>query len=155
MPPKESKALTDALARLLRRPSCASGWGGRARAGEQFAWENITAKVEDYYGFVLRRLAAHGGLPEGFHAEIPQSPRAQAQPVSEQAGECGPGLVRRGGLGGGPRCAARRSRRRSASATRPRTMRCTRRPRPWKRQEHDRRPSANSDGPPWQPGCSR
>ena len=35
----------------------------------------MTAKVEDYYGFVIRRLAAQGQLPPGFHAEIPPSPR--------------------------------------------------------------------------------
>ena len=39
---------------------------GRARA-EEFSWERVTAKVDDYYGFVIRRLAAAGpaaaGLP--------------------------------------------------------------------------------------------
>jgi hypothetical protein len=38
----------------------------------------VTAKVEDYYGFVIRRLAAHGQLPRGFHAEVPASPRPGA-----------------------------------------------------------------------------
>jgi len=32
--------------------------------------------VDDYYGFVIRRLAAAGQLPPDFRAEIPQSPRA-------------------------------------------------------------------------------
>ena len=40
----------------------------------------VTAKVEDYYGFVIRRLAAQGQLPAGFHAEVPPSPRV-ATPV--------------------------------------------------------------------------
>jgi hypothetical protein len=38
----------------------------------------VTAKVEDYYGFVIRRLAAQGRLPEGFNAEVPPSPRLPA-----------------------------------------------------------------------------
>ena len=49
------------------------GAAGQARA-EEFSWPRVTAKVEDYYGFVIRRLAATGSLPEGFRAEIPQAP---------------------------------------------------------------------------------
>jgi hypothetical protein len=49
------------------------GRSGRERAA-QFGWENITAKVEDYYGFVVRRLAASGNLPRGFSAAIPDAP---------------------------------------------------------------------------------
>ena len=37
-------------------------------------WPNITAKVEEYYGFVIRRLASQGALPSGFHAPIPPPP---------------------------------------------------------------------------------
>ena len=48
--------------------------GGRQRA-EEFSWERVTAKVDDYYGFVIRRLAAQGQLPADFHAEVPPSPR--------------------------------------------------------------------------------
>jgi hypothetical protein len=44
---------------------------GRRRA-EQFGWPRITAKVDDYYGFVIRRLAAQGRLPSGFRAAIPE-----------------------------------------------------------------------------------
>jgi hypothetical protein len=47
---------------------------GRARA-EEFSWERVTAKVDAYYGFVIRRLAAQGQLPSGFAAAIPPSPR--------------------------------------------------------------------------------
>ena len=43
---------------------------GRERA-QEFSWERVTAKVEDYYGFVIRRLDAQGALPAGFHGEVP------------------------------------------------------------------------------------
>jgi hypothetical protein len=35
----------------------------------------VTAKVDAYYGVVIRRLAAHDQLPPGFSAPIPPSPR--------------------------------------------------------------------------------
>ena len=54
-------------------------WHGFVASGleraQEFSWERVTAKVEDYYGFVIRRLAAQGKLPAGFPAEIPPSPR--------------------------------------------------------------------------------
>jgi phosphatidylinositol alpha-mannosyltransferase len=79
VPPGDSKALAGARARLLsddeRREQMSRS--GRERA-EEYSWERVTAKVEDYYGFVIRRLAAQGRLPEGFHAEIPVSPRLPA-----------------------------------------------------------------------------
>ena len=40
----------------------------------QFSWEHVTAKVEEYYYFVIRRLAAQGQLPAGYTAEIPAAP---------------------------------------------------------------------------------
>ena len=46
---------------------------GLARA-EQFSWEHVTAKVEAYYSFVIRRLAAQNQLPSGYHAEVPSAP---------------------------------------------------------------------------------
>jgi hypothetical protein len=49
------------------------GAAGLERA-EQFSWEKVTARVEAYYGFVIRRLAAQGQLPPGFSAEIPPAP---------------------------------------------------------------------------------
>ena len=49
------------------------GSAGLERA-EQFSWEKVTARVEAYYGFVVRRLAAQGQLPPGFSAEIPPAP---------------------------------------------------------------------------------
>jgi phosphatidylinositol alpha-mannosyltransferase len=78
VPPKDVDALAKALATLLRNPELRQRFGasGRERA-RQYSWENITAKVDDYYGFVVRRLAAQGALPSGFHAPIPQAPHAQ------------------------------------------------------------------------------
>ena len=51
---------------------------GRARA-EQFSWPRVTAKVDDYYGFVIRRLAATGQLPEDFRSPVPQAPPVRAR----------------------------------------------------------------------------
>jgi len=34
----------------------------------------VTAKVEEYYGFVVRRLAAQDQLPSGYSAPIPRNP---------------------------------------------------------------------------------
>ena len=48
---------------------------GRERA-PQFSWQNITAKVEDYYLFVARRAASHGPLPA--HVD----PRIIGEPIS-------------------------------------------------------------------------
>jgi hypothetical protein len=76
VPPGKPKAIAGALAQLLSddelRESMARS--GLERADE-FSWERVTAKVDDYYGFVIRRLATQGKLPEGFHAPIPPSPR--------------------------------------------------------------------------------
>jgi len=63
---------------------------GRARA-QDFSWERVTAKVDDFYGVIIRRLAARGELPAGFHAPIPPSPRPALARVSasseDQLGE--------------------------------------------------------------------
>jgi hypothetical protein len=50
------------------------GANGVARA-QEFSWERVTAKVDEFYGVVVRRLAARGALPEGYAAPIPPSPR--------------------------------------------------------------------------------
>ena len=84
VPPRDKKALAGALARVLGddalRESMAESGLLRAR---EFSWPRVTAKVEDYYGFVIRRLAAQGQLPPGFHAQIPVSPRALQAGVGE------------------------------------------------------------------------
>jgi len=75
VPPRAPRELAEAIDRLLRDPGLREQMGaaGRARA-EEFSWPRVTAKVDDYYGFVIRRLAAQGALPAGFRAEIPQAP---------------------------------------------------------------------------------
>jgi phosphatidylinositol alpha-mannosyltransferase len=76
VPPGKPKELAGALAKVLADDElrAAMGRSGLERA-QDYSWERVTAKVEDYYGFVIRRLAAQGRLPSGFHAEIPASPR--------------------------------------------------------------------------------
>ena len=79
VPPRKPKAVAAAVAQLLRDDQLRARMSaeGIARADE-FSWERVTAKVDDYYGFVIRRLAAQGQLPPGFRAEIPPSPRTPA-----------------------------------------------------------------------------
>lgn len=76
VPPKDAEAIAEAIATLLRDAPMAERMraAGLVRA-EEFSWPRVTAKVDDYYGFVIRRLAAAGQLPPHFHAEVPQSPR--------------------------------------------------------------------------------
>ncbi len=76
VPPHEPKDLAAAIERLLADRELAATFraNGPVRAAE-FSWPRVTAKVDDYYGFVVRRLAAAGQLPPGFHAEVPPSPR--------------------------------------------------------------------------------
>ena len=59
VPPRDHDALAEALATLIDDPALRArlGASGRVRA-EQFSWPSITAKVDEYYGFVIRRLAA-------------------------------------------------------------------------------------------------
>ena len=76
VPPKDHKELALALGRILRDHELAAAMSaaGPIRA-EEFSWPRVTAKVDDYYGFVIRRLAATGNLPPHFTAEVPPSPR--------------------------------------------------------------------------------
>ena len=93
VPPRNPKGLAEAIGRLLDDPDLRARMGaaGQARAAD-FSWPRVTAKVEEYYGFVIRRLAAGGSLPPGFRAEmIPQAPspvraRASASSDDEAAG---------------------------------------------------------------------
>jgi phosphatidylinositol alpha-mannosyltransferase len=90
VPPRDSKAIAAATLKLLRDDELRARMGaaGIARA-QDFSWERVTAKVDDYYGFVIRRLAAQGQLPADFTAEIPASSRpgpASAQGSLDRAG---------------------------------------------------------------------
>jgi phosphatidylinositol alpha-mannosyltransferase len=85
VPPREPRELAVAIGRLLRDPALREQMGaaGQARA-EEFSWPRVTAKVEDYYGFVIRRLAATGTLPPGFSAPVPQAPLPlRAKPLAD------------------------------------------------------------------------
>ena len=96
VPPKDVDALADALGTLLRDPEMRERFGAVGQgAGRQFSWENITAKVDDYYGFVIRRLAAQGALPPGFHAPVPPT-AASARPA--QLGVVGPAFAVAGAM---------------------------------------------------------
>jgi phosphatidylinositol alpha-mannosyltransferase len=81
VPPGDSRALAGALARLLSDDELRARMGasGRERA-RQFSWPSVVAKVEAYYEFVIRRLAAHDALPPDYQAPIPERPeRAPAE----------------------------------------------------------------------------
>jgi phosphatidylinositol alpha-mannosyltransferase len=75
VPPRSPRELAVAIDRVLSDPDMRERMGaaGRARA-EEFSWPRVTAKVDDYYGFIIRRLAAAEALPDGFHAAVPQAP---------------------------------------------------------------------------------
>ena len=81
VPPRTPKALAGAIATLLNDDAAriAMGEAGRARA-EDFSWPQVTARVESYYNFVIRRLAAGGQLPEGYSGPIPTRHAAQEPP---------------------------------------------------------------------------
>lgn len=81
VPPRDPEALAGAIARLLGDPELRARMSaaGRARA-EEFSWERVTAKVEEYYGFVIRRLAAAGELPPDYRAPIPPPARPAGHP---------------------------------------------------------------------------
>lgn len=103
-PPRRSKEIAAAIATLLndRERAAAMSAAGLARA-EEFSWERVTAKVDDYYGFVIRRLAAQGALPAHFTAPVPASSRApgvdDGRVGSEAGAEAGTGAVTAGGPG--------------------------------------------------------
>jgi len=87
VPPHDPKQLAASIGRLLRDQDLAAEMSaaGLLRA-EEFSWPRVTAKVDEYYGFVIRRLAATGSLPLHFTAPVPPSPR----PVAV-VGEASPG----------------------------------------------------------------
>ncbi len=90
VPPGDRDALAAALGRLLDDPELRARMGasGRERA-EEFSWRGVARRVEDYYGFVVRRLAAQGALPRDFTAEVPPAPRPGSAPDEDGAGPAG------------------------------------------------------------------
>ena len=80
VPPRSPKSIAAAVGRILHDDELARtlAENGPLRA-EEFSWPRVTAKVDDYYGFVIRRLEAAGTLPAHFTAEVPPSPRAVGQ----------------------------------------------------------------------------
>ncbi|OGN87073.1 MAG: hypothetical protein A2X23_11840 [Chloroflexi bacterium GWC2_73_18] len=88
VPPRDHRALAGALGRLLADEELRRWMGeaGRLRAA-QFSWERVASKVDDYYGFVIRRLAAQGALPSGFRAEVPPAPPRAAERSGSIAAE--------------------------------------------------------------------
>ena len=86
VPPGDKVALAEAIARILDDPGLAARMGesGMARAAE-FSWRGVARRVDDYYGFVIRRLEASGGLPPHFAAEIPPAPVAGPRPAAPPA----------------------------------------------------------------------
>ncbi|CAN5585082.1 glycosyltransferase family 4 protein [soil metagenome] len=88
VPPRDPRQLAVAIDRLLRDDELRATMGaaGQARA-EDFSWPSVTARVDDYYGFVIRRLAAAGSLPAGFRAEVPQAPPTRSMPPARSVAE--------------------------------------------------------------------
>jgi phosphatidyl-myo-inositol alpha-mannosyltransferase len=82
VPPREPKDVAVAVARLLQDGALAGRMSaaGVTRAAE-FSWERVTAKVDEYYGFVIRRLAAADQLPRDFTAEVPSPARSASGDV--------------------------------------------------------------------------
>jgi phosphatidyl-myo-inositol alpha-mannosyltransferase len=105
VPPREPKQIAAAIARLLRDDALRDEMGrnGLARA-QEFSWERVTAKVDDFYGIVVRRLASHDALPPTYTAPIPLSPRAPAPTPGTQAADATNGT---GPEAGEPAAAAR------------------------------------------------
>jgi phosphatidyl-myo-inositol alpha-mannosyltransferase len=98
VPPRSARRIAEASATLLNDRELAAEFSrnGRQRA-EEFSWERVTAKVDDYYGFVIRRAAAHGALPEHFSAAIPPPARGPAgRPGDPAAGASAAEPTRRG-----------------------------------------------------------
>jgi phosphatidylinositol alpha-mannosyltransferase len=84
VPPRDPKELAGAIARLLGDPPLRARMSaaGRLRA-DDFSWPRVASRVEEYYGFVIRRLAASGSLPDDFRAAVPQAPPVRIRPSSD------------------------------------------------------------------------
>lgn len=83
--PGNADALAAAIRRLIDDPALRAQL---SRAGEErvqlFTWERVGQAVEEYYGFVIRRLAEQGRLPSGFSAPIPPPPGSRVRIVGER-----------------------------------------------------------------------
>ena len=80
VPPREPGA-GRAIATLLDDPDLrARDERVRSCAAEEFGWPRVTAKVDDYYGFVIRRLAASGSLPSDFRSSSLRRRRSGPNP---------------------------------------------------------------------------
>ncbi len=76
VPPGDQRALAEAILRLIADPALRARMGASGLEHvQEFGWDRVATRVEAYYGFVIRRLAAQGALPVGFRAEVPADPR--------------------------------------------------------------------------------
>ena len=83
--PGNADALAASIRRLIDDPQLRAQL---SRAGEEraqlFTWERVGQAVEEYYGFVIRRLAEQGQLPAGFSAPIPPPPGPRVRTTAER-----------------------------------------------------------------------
>jgi len=83
--PGNADALAASIRRLIDDPQLRAQL---SRAGEEraqlFTWERVGQAVEEYYGFVIRRLAEQGELPKGFSAPIPPPPGPRVRTAGER-----------------------------------------------------------------------
>ena len=83
--PGNADALAASMRRLIDDPHLRAQL---SRAGEEraqlFTWEHVGQAVEEYYGFVIRRLADQGQLPQGFSAPIPPPPGPRVRTTGER-----------------------------------------------------------------------
>ena len=83
--PGNADALAASIRRLIDDPGLRAqlSRAGEARA-QLFTWERVGQAVEEYYGFVIRRLAEQGELPKGFSAPIPLPPGPRVRTAGER-----------------------------------------------------------------------
>ncbi len=83
--PGNADALAASMRRLIDDPQLRAKL---SRAGEEraqlFTWERVGQAVEEYYGFVIRRLADQGQLPRSFSAPIPPPPGPRVRTTGER-----------------------------------------------------------------------